>query len=269
MNENNEGGNGERKPIVSLPISILAAAILISGAVIYSANQKGTVLPPSAGDPSAPAANGADQAQTIVVPPIGTRDVVMGNKDAKVTLIEYGDYQCPFCGRFFTQVEPNLIEDYVNTGKVKFVYRDLAFLGPESIASAEAAECSKDQNKFWQFHDALYTEEIKDGEEHNGNLNRDLFIKLAKQVGMNTNDFVKCYDGKKYSEAVENSVQTSQKTGINSTPTSFITRATSEVASFIKLSPTLDAKEKNGNGQEISGAQPFSAFISVIDALLK
>jgi len=268
MNENNEGGSNERKTIISLPISILAAAILISGAVIYSANQKGTALPPSAGDPSA-FANGEEQAQTITVSPIGERDIVMGDKNAKVTLIEYGDYQCPFCGRFFAQVEPDLIDDYVDTGKVKFVYRDLAFLGPESVAAAEAAECSKDQNKFWQFHDAIYMEEIKDGQEHNNNLNRNLFVKLAGQVGMDTDEFVKCYDSKKYSQVVAESVQASQRAGINSTPTSFIMRATSETASFIKLSPNVDAKEKNGNGQEISGAQPFAAFVGVIDALLK
>ncbi|MFH0890822.1 MAG: thioredoxin domain-containing protein [Candidatus Liptonbacteria bacterium] len=227
----------EKRPIISLPVSILAAAILISGAIIYSANQNSTIPLPVEG--------GEEPEQAVTVPPLGGRDVVMGNKDAKVTFIEYGDYQCPFCGRFFTQIEADLIDDYVKTGKVKFIYRDLAFLGPESVAAAEAAECSKDQNKFWQFHDAIYAEEIKDGQEHNNNLTKELFIKLAKQVGMNADEFTKCYVDKKYSKIVADNVRAAQNAGINSTPTSFI------------------------NDQKISGAQPYATFTAAIDALLK
>ncbi len=178
------------------------------------------------------------------LPAVTDKDASMGDKNAPVTFIVYADYQCPFCGKFFSEVEPGIIKNYVNAGKVRFIHRDLAFLGPESVASAEAAECSKDQGKFWQFHDAVYMEEIKDGEEHNGNLNRDLFIRLAKQVGMDTNEFVKCYDAKKYSEEVANNVAAAQAAGINSTPSSFI------------------------NGEEVPGAQPYSLFAGKIEALL-
>ena len=227
----------EKGYIISLPISILAAAILISGSIIYSTTRKGVVAPVGVDVAPAAAVNGQ-------IAPVTERDMALGDKDAPVTFVVYADYQCPFCGRFFTTVEASLIQEYVKTGKVRLVHRDFAFLGPESIAAAEAAECSKDQDKFWQFHDALYTEEVKDGQEHNNNLNRDLFIKLARQVGMNSNEFVKCYDGKKYAKTVEDNVKAAQAAGVDSTPTSFI------------------------NGQEVQGAQPYLVFKNAIEGLL-
>lgn len=115
---------------------------------------------------------------------ISSRDVVLGDPKAPVTLIEYGDYQCPFCGRFFKDTEPLIRENYIKTGKVKMVFRNFQFLGSESVSAAEAAECAKDQGKFWAYHDALYTTELNDGKENNGNLTRELFIDLAKSTGL-------------------------------------------------------------------------------------
>lgn len=117
-------------------------------------------------------------------PPAGERDVILGDPNAPVTVIEYGDYQCPFCARFFTDVEPFIRDEYIKTGKVKMVFRNYAFLGPESVDAAEAAECAKDQGKFWEFHDALYEAEAEDGREHNGNLNKDLFVEISEKLGL-------------------------------------------------------------------------------------
>jgi protein-disulfide isomerase len=114
--------------------------------------------------------------------PVGARDVILGDTKAPVTVIEYGDYQCPFCARFFTDVEPLLREQYIKTGKVRMIFRNYPFLGNESIAAAEAAECAKDQGKFWDFHDALYTAEHQDGRENNGNLTNQAFYQLADSI---------------------------------------------------------------------------------------
>ncbi len=81
---------------------------------------------------------------------------VLGNPNAPVTIIEYADFQCPFCKEAFTTVEPNIIKDYVNTGKAKFAFKNYAFLGPESIVAAEGAYCANDQGKFWAYHNFLY-----------------------------------------------------------------------------------------------------------------
>lgn len=88
---------------------------------------------------------------------------IMGDPNAKVTYIEFADFQCPFCGQFFTQTEPQLISDYVKTGKVKFAFRNFAFLGPDSNTSAEGAYCANDQGKFWDYHNFLYSHQAAEG----------------------------------------------------------------------------------------------------------
>ncbi|MEK9168514.1 MAG: thioredoxin domain-containing protein, partial [Patescibacteria group bacterium] len=152
-----------------LPTSILIAAILIAGALIYSTGAK-NIKPEKQ--------NAQETAQRPSKPQIDD-DVVLGNPDATVTVFIFSDYQCPFCGKFFQEAEVLIRKNYVETGKVKMVHKDLAFLGPESKAAAQAAECAKDQGKYWQYHDALFEAEIKDGQEHNGNLNKNLFGKIA------------------------------------------------------------------------------------------
>ena len=188
-----------------------------------------------------PAAQLAD-IKTALAP--SDRDVILGDPQAPVTVVEYGDYQCPFCGRFFSQTEPLLKESYVKTNKVRMIYRDMAFLGPESVEASKAAECAKDQGKFWAFHDALFTAEIKDGQEGNGNLNRDLFVKLAGDVKLDTKAFTACYDSGKYADVVQQITDQAHQIGVNATPTTFV------------------------NQTMIQGAQPFAQFKATIDQLL-
>ncbi|RJQ29515.1 protein-disulfide isomerase [Candidatus Parcubacteria bacterium] len=219
-----------------LPISILVAAVLISGSILYAIGRTDTpsprVIPPP---------NPNDAASLKV----SERDVILGDPNAPVTLIEYGDYQCPFCGQFFSQVEEPLREEYIKTGKVKMVFRNFQFLGPESVAAAEAAECAKDQKQYWAYHDSLYREEIRDGEEHNGNLNRDLFLSIAADLKLNVSEFVNCVDSRKYGGLIEEDLSAAKGIGVNSTPTTFI------------------------NGEEVRGAQPYSVFKAVIERLLQ
>jgi protein-disulfide isomerase len=117
------------------------------------------------------------------------RDVILGDANAPVTVIEYGDYQCPFCELFYAKVQPLIKQQYVDTGKVKFVFRDFPFLGQESFDAGAAVECAKDAGKFWEYHDALYASKTEDaqkygGGENDGFLNRDMFLNLAKKVGI-------------------------------------------------------------------------------------
>jgi len=235
MEENSNSKNN------TLPVSILVAAVLISGSIIYAVgvfNSGGRAGKTSADLKSA----AADQALKQEISP---RDVVLGDPKAPVTLIEYGDYQCPFCGKFFKDVEPPLRENYIKTGKVKMVFRNFQFLGPESTNAAEAAECAKDQGKFWTYHDALYAAELKDGEENNGNLKKELFIALAKSAGLDINAFTSCYDSGKYAAQVQKDTEDGQALGVNSTPTTFI------------------------NGEKTQGALPYSQFQTIIENALK
>jgi len=221
-----------------LPISILIAAILISGAIIYSANLKT--------DPTA-----AQIKKTFEAPVenkntdfLADDDAVLGDPKAAVTIVEFGDYQCPFCGRFFEQIEPKLKEEYVATGKAKLIYRDFAFLGPESKTAALAAQCAGEQNKYWEFHNRLFEIEIADGSENNGNLSNGLMKSLAKELGLDRGKFNLCFDSQKYREEIEKDYNDGLSAGVSGTPATFI------------------------NSKLISGVQPYSVFKQAIDKII-
>ena len=228
-----------------LAISIVTAAVVIAGSLVYATVGRGTGSAPTTGTETQSAATSTPGGTP---PPLGSRDVILGDANASVTLIEYGDYQCPFCGRFFSQVEPQLRTDYINTGKVKMVYRNFQFLGPESIAAGEAAECAKDQNQFWKYRDALYAGKVQDdmngGGENDGFFSRALFLNLAAQLNLDIPVFTTCIDSNKYENQIQQDKADAAAIGVNSTPTIFI------------------------NGQEIQGAQPYSVFSTVINAAL-
>lgn len=231
-----------------LPASILAAALLIAGAVIYSTGVKSQPVKQAA-------QTGGTAAQTADVQ-LDDNDVVLGNPNAPVTIVEFGDFQCPFCSKFFKETESLIQKNYIDAGKVKMVFKTLAILGGESTNAGLADYCAKDQNKFWEFHDAIYNTEYDElqkyiagqgpSSENNGNLNRTLFKKIATDLKMDTTAFLSCYDSKKYQKALDANLQQAQSImGSVSTPTLFI------------------------NGKEIQGAQPYSVFSGAIDQLLK
>ena len=222
-----------------LPGSILIAALMISGSIIYMVGaQNRGAMPSQQGNVGAALA--PEKALEL-----SSRDVILGDPKAPVTFIEYGDYQCPYCARFFSGAEPQIRDVYVKTGKVRMVFRNLAFLGTESTDAALAAECAKDQGKFWAYHDAIYAAEEADGKERNGNLERGLFVKLAKDIGIaDAAAFTSCFDGKKYASQIDKDNENARAAGADSTPTSFI------------------------NGEKVLGAQPFSIFKAAIDQAL-
>jgi protein-disulfide isomerase len=218
-----------------LPASILAAGVLIAGAIIYSLGSKSS---------SAPAADAGRAAASLLAVLAG--DVVLGSKDAPVMVIEYGDYQCPFCGAFVRDIEPGIRENYVRTGKARLVFRNFQFLGPESLAAGEAAECARDQEQFWGYHDALYREEIADGREHNGNLNEALFLRLARDLKLDEAAFTACLRNRTHAATVTEETARGRELGVNATPTTFV------------------------NGVEIRGLAPNDTrVVDAIEAALK
>lgn len=229
--------NEPKSKDVLLPASIIVAAVLISGSIFYMVgkNQNGN---PPADSGSNPPANLAE------ILTIQGGEVALGAENAPVTLVEYGDYQCPWCGKFFEESEKPLRDEYIKTGKVNMVYRNFAFLSQESFDAAEAAECAKDQGQFWAYHDALYTAEHKDGVEHNGNLNRELFVKLASDLKLNPTDFAACIDAKKHADKIQKDRTDAQAAGVNGTPALFL------------------------NGQQIGGFLAYSQLKSAIDSAL-
>lgn len=144
---------------------------------------------------------------------------VLGDNNAKVTIVEFADFQCPFCGEWQKNVFPSIKKNFIDTGKARFVFMDFAFLGEESTRAAEAARCAQDQNKFWEYHDKLY--ESQDG-ENRGAFSDSNLTKFAEQLGLNINDFNTCFVNGKHKNHISDAVLKASENGIQSTPTVII-----------------------------------------------
>ncbi|MFB5625023.1 MAG: DsbA family protein, partial [Nitrosopumilus sp.] len=124
---------------------------------------------------------------------------IMGNPNAPITILEWGDYQCTFCYKFHQNTLDIINEDFIKTGKVKLVFKDFPLNGPDSLLAAEAAYCAQDQEKYWQYHDELY----KNWEgERTGWITRESLDRFGITVNLNLIEFNKCLDEQKYHEKV-------------------------------------------------------------------
>jgi len=156
----------------------------------------------------------------------------IGPEDAPITIVEFSDYQCPFCRRWHDEVYQPLLAAY--PGKIKLVYRNLPLtsIHPDALSAAEAAMCAGDQNAYWQYHEKLFSSE---------SLNTDVYMQYAQELGLNTQSFQTCITDHKYQQAIQADSSFAIDLGISSTPTFFI------------------------NGLAVVGAQPLSVFKQVID----
>ncbi|MBI4674808.1 MAG: DsbA family protein [Chloroflexi bacterium] len=143
----------------------------------------------------------------------------LGNANARVMIVEYADFQCPFCGRHHQAVAPMLIKEYVGTGKATYVYKHMAFLGNESVWAAVAAECAADQGKFWQYHDSLFDHQ---NGENQGAFAKDKLIAFGKALDLEMTKFEKCVTGDETLARVQADTQEAQANGVSSTPTFFV-----------------------------------------------
>lgn len=192
----------------------------------------GTVFPTGA------AVKGDDPAPTVVdMEALLDDDAVRGDKDAPVTIVEWSDFECPFCGRFYQQTLPSIEEEYIKTGKVKLVYRDFPLsFHANAQKAAEAAECAGEQGKYWEMHDLLFEKGVQGGVAG--------FKQYAKNLGLNTAKFDTCLDSGAMAGEIQQDMADGAAVGIQGTP------------GFIV------------NGKLVSGAQPFAVFKQVIDAEL-
>ena len=161
-------------------------------------------------------------------------DSVKGDKDAPVTIVEFSDYECPFCTKFYEQSLQQIEKNYVDTGKVKFVYRDFP-LGFHQNAqkAAEAAECAGEQDKYFEMHDLLFEKGVVGGVS--------TFKQYAKDLKLDTTDFDQCLDSGAMAQEVKDDFAAGQQLGVSGTPAFFI------------------------NGKLVSGAQPYSVFEQIIE----
>lgn len=139
----------------------------------------------------------------------------MGNPNAAVVVEEFADFQCPSCAYFFNDYEPNIVQKYVSTGLVYFKFVPFSFLGPESIAAAQAAYCANDQGKFWQYHDTLY---VNQKGENQGWFSTARLVDFAKSLNLDTTQFKTCLDTEKYKQKVQDDLDYGKQKGIDRTP---------------------------------------------------
>jgi len=186
--------------------AILIVGLMIAGAILL----KGSSSPVSSTGTTPPTESQPE------LDKVSIEDQVIGNSKAKVVLVEYADFQCSFCAKFFFEVKKTVIDEYVDAGKIQFVFRDYAFLGPESFRSAQAARCASDQNKFWEYHDHLF---INHGSETFSDIN---LKKFAGELGLNTTTFNQCLDSGKYEKFIIDSVNKANIAGVRGTPKGYI-----------------------------------------------
>lgn len=163
----------------------------------------------------------------------------LGDEDAPVTMVEYSDSQCPYCGEFAREVEPGLVEEYVESGTLRIEWRDFPYLGQESVNAALAARAAQEQDKFWEYHRLLYENQ---GGTNSGALSDGALVEYAREAGLNAEEFEEDFKSGRYDAAVSADFQEGQQQGITGTPTFII------------------------NGEALVGAQPAQVFEDAIES---
>ncbi len=183
---------------------------------------------------------------------IGNIDVSMsppieGSEDASVTIIEFGDFQCPKCDRWFQNEKPTIKQDYIDTGKANLYFVDFPFLGDDSITAANASYCADEQGKYWEYHSTLYNNQ---GGINEGWASSAALKAFAISVGLNQNEFTDCLDSAKHADRISYNKQVGLDHNVEGTPVFFIV-------------------DSNGNSERIDGPQPAAIFAGVIDSMLE
>ena len=169
---------------------------------------------------------------------------MLGNPNAKITIVEFGDYQCTFCYKFHDETMKKINQEYIKTANVNFIYKDFPLNGEQSILASEASYCAQKQNKFWEYHDTLYNNW---GGENTGWITENVLQGFARDVGLNLDEFSQCLENSEYRQKVLDNEQFAREIGINATP-SFLIFNDSELYRII-------------------GAQPFDRFEQAFEEL--
>ena len=225
--------------LTTVVLAIVVVAFIVRG---WGSNERGSddVAPQDDDYPTETGNNGGIDPVEVT---LTDADYVKGDKDAPVTIVEYSDFQCPYCQRFYLQTLPSIQENYIDTGKVKLIYRHfpLSFHQNAGIA-AEAAECAGEQDEamFWAMHDIMFEKGSGDG----SGLARDDLIGYATTLGVDVGEFTTCIDENRYANKIQSDMASGVAAGVSGTPGFLV------------------------NGELVVGAQPYSVFQAAIEAAL-
>ncbi len=228
---------------------ILLSAILVSGALVYAGynfangNISDDMLEAAINnyveeqqEVARKAQEEASKPRQITQEDVSDDDAFLGDKDAPVTIVEFSEYQCPYCERHVRETVPQIMEKYVDTGKVKYVFRDFPLeFHPNAIPAALAAECAGDEgnDKYFEMHDKIF--------ENQADLSEEKFKELAKEIGLDMDQFNNCFENETHKKEIEKDIADGKALGITGTPGFII------------------------NGWGLTGAQPFSEFEKLIE----
>jgi len=220
---------------------LLGIAALVIGILV------GNLLRPLAASPrsdqvpaaSARAADPVAGQTTLMDTAIAQTRHFKGEPNASITIIEFSDFQCPFCGRFANGALRQIDQTYIQKGLVRFGFQPMIFLGDESGWAAEASECAADQDAFWNYHDLLFEQQAG---ENQGAFTKDHLKGFAADLRLDAARFNACLDTGKYAQLIRDQTVATQPLGVHSTPTFIV------------------------NGQRLLGAQPFEVFQRLIEA---
>jgi protein-disulfide isomerase len=227
-------------PSLGIGIGIMVTAIVIF--FIYSQNFKTIPVQENVSQ------NIQDSSQHVTLDIItGNSSPLLGSKDAPITMIEFGDYQCFYCHKFYNDTESEIVKNYIETGKVKLIFKDFTIIGQDSVTAANSAHCAQEQGKFWQFHDALYNNWSG---ENTGWASLENLVHISKQVGLDQDKFNQCITQEKYMQVVKGSVSDANALGLTGTPDFFVIAPDNSVTKIV-------------------GAQPYSAFDEIFKSKLQ
>ncbi len=185
----------------------------------------------------------ANQASNLLK--ISSTDPVLGKTSAPVTIVEFGDFQCPTCGSWYSSQGNLIVQNLVLTGQAKLVWKDFDYYGPDSTLASKAARAAGEQGRFWDYYGALLS---RQGDPNSGWASRPNLLLLAENLGLNVTRFEESFNSAKYDSVISDSFNLGKQLGVQSTPTFFV------------LGPT-------GKSVMIVGDQPYSVFQQAINSV--
>jgi len=172
---------------------------------------------------------------------------VLGNPNASITLVEFGDYQCHYCHVFFESIEGKIMKNYIETGKIKMIFKDYNIIGKDSVKASQGAHCANDQGLFWEYHDILYSNWTG---ENNGWASGANLANYAQDIGLEMNQWTDCMSQQKHSKTILDSNEDAKKLQLTGTPAFFVISSDGQVS-------------------KLFGAQPFEVFERVFNEKLE
>ena len=228
-------------PSLIIGAAIASISIVIAFLAFGSINESELVMQPT---PSKQESITPNEISTTF---ISNGSPILGDPNAPITLIEFGDYQCHFCNVHFHNTEHRLLENFIETGKVKMIFKDFTIIGPDSVNAAHGAHCADDQGKFWQYHDILYNNWTG---ENNGWASSDNLLKFAQEIELDIDQWSDCMIDESYSQMIADSSKDARDLGITGTPAFFVIGPDNKIT-------------------KLSGAQPYENFEQIFNSELE